>query len=180
MLSGCISMLPQKQDVMESPWKDFSEAKAAYDKITPNESTTAELQELGVDPYKTPNVRILSYLDLIGRFLPNNSVKVENLDAHMQACFAVLDDCTGYEFSPKHIEHKRTGWVLPDVFNFSRTTVKTGWSFSALIVLNRDRVVYKIWNGVPVMREERTEDNPLGPLQDSGGILRSQIPLPTF
>ena len=173
-------MLPQNQDVMDSPWKDFEGAKTAYDKVTPNETTVDDLKELGIDPYSTPNVRILSYLDLIGRFLPNDSVRAENLDAHVRACFAVLDDCTGYEFSPRHIEQKRTGWVLLDVFNFSRTTLKTGWSFSALIVMNRDKVVYKIWNGVPVMREERTEDNPLGPLQDSGGILRSQIPLPTF
>ena len=179
-VSGCSSMLPEKQQVTESPWKTFQEAKTTYDKIVPNETVNADLTEMGIDPYRTPNVRILSYLDLIGRFLPNNSVRQEDLDKEVRECIAALSSCTGYEFSPSQQHSKRVGWVLADVFNFSRTTLKTGWSFSALIVLNRDRVVYKVWNGMPVKREKLTAETPLGPLQNSGDFLRSAIPVPSF
>jgi len=173
-------MLPEKQQMTDSPWKTFQEAKTTYDKIVPNESVSADLSELGIDPYRMPNVRILSYLDLIGRFLPNNSVRPEDLDEHVRECIAALSECTGYEFSPSQQHSKRVGWVLADVFNFSRTTLKTGWSFSALIVLNKDKVVYKVWNGMPVKREKLTAETPLGPFQNSGDFLKSAITLPTF
>ena len=180
ILAGCSSMLPEKQQVMDSPWKTFQEAKSTYDKIVPNESVSADLDELGIDPYSTPNVRILSYLDLIGRFLPNNSVRQEDLDKDVRACIAALSECTGYEFSPSQKHSKRVGWVLADVFNFSRTTLKTGWSFSALIVLNKDKVIYKVWNGIPVKREKLTAETPLGPFHNSGDFLKSAITVPKF
>jgi len=47
----------------------FKEAKAAYERITPLETTHKEIHELGFDPFTTPNIRILTYLDIMNRFL---------------------------------------------------------------------------------------------------------------
>jgi hypothetical protein len=65
--------------VTKSPWNSFKQAMSAYDKIILNQTTIEELQQLGFNPYSTPNVKILSYLDILQKFMPTNSVKLEHL-----------------------------------------------------------------------------------------------------
>ena len=78
-MSGCGSMLPSSKLTYKSPWDSFEEAKSAFDKITPYETNTKEMQALGFDPFTTPNIRILTYVDIMNRFMPNPSVKKEEL-----------------------------------------------------------------------------------------------------
>lgn len=75
MLASCSSSLPKGEATTKSPWETFEQAKASYDSIVPFETVTSDLEELGFDPYSTPNVRILSYLDIIKKFNPSNSVR---------------------------------------------------------------------------------------------------------
>lgn len=173
---ACSEMLPDAQETTISPWKGFEDAKAAYEKIEPRKTTISDMKDLGFDPYTTPNVKILSYLEVIERFLPIDSIKVDDLDPGVRECIADREACSGYELNPRDIYSERVGDVVTDMFNFKRTTHRSGWSFRALIIFNRDTVVYKIWRGTPVIEEHARERNPLGPLQDSGDLLRSQIP----
>ena len=48
-LSGCGSMLPSSKLTAKSPWDSFGEAKSAFDKITPYETNTKEMQALGFE-----------------------------------------------------------------------------------------------------------------------------------
>ena len=143
----------------------------AYQKIQLHQTTTEDLRELGFDPYSTPNVKILSYLDLIQRFMPNNSIRPEDLDESLQACLRLREACLAYEAYPQHIHRKRMGSVLMDLLRFSRHTIETGWRFKAIIVIQENVAVYKIWSGEPIIDQESRENNPLGPLQDSGGSI---------
>ena len=77
--SGCGSLHPSGHSTAKSPWLDFASAKAAFDRIDPGRTTTEDLRTLGFDPYTNPNVRILNYLDIQNRFLPNQSVRMEDL-----------------------------------------------------------------------------------------------------
>ena len=61
--------------------------------------------------------------------------------------------------------------MFKDLLGFKRKTIETGWRFDALIVLNNGVAVYKIWSGTPIMDSEKSRNNPLGPLQGSGGSL---------
>ena len=74
ILVGCGSSLPKGEAKTQSQWQTFEEAKAAYDSITLHETTTLDLQQLGFDPYSAPNVRILSYLDIIHAVRPHVDV----------------------------------------------------------------------------------------------------------
>jgi hypothetical protein len=61
------------------------------------------------------------------------------------------------------------------MFNFQRTTIKTGWNFTSLILIHEDVVVYKLWSGTPVVDEASSSSNPLGPLQSSGDLGRDAV-----
>lgn len=170
--SGCSgALLPSVKQTTKSPWQNFEEAKIAFDKIIPSQTTSQDLKRLGFDPFATPNVKLVTYLELTERFLPNQSIRLEDLDLGVQACLRARETCQGYEVSPKFLSSKRYGNVLLDLFNFRRKQITTGWNFTALIVLKDDLVVHKIWGGEPNVSEFEDKKNPLGPLQDIGKVL---------
>ena len=150
LLAACGSPLPRTENVTKSPWSSFEQAMVSYKKVTLNETTDEELQQLGFDPYSTPNVKILSYLDVIRRFMPTNSVKLEQLPPSVRNCIAKLDKCIAYEARPGIVKRKRVGSVFNDLLGFKRKTIETGWRFDALIVLDSGVAVYKIWSGTPL------------------------------
>ncbi|MDM8567963.1 hypothetical protein QUF50_00315 [Thiotrichales bacterium HSG1] len=166
IITGCSGMLPSVKQTTKSPWKTFEGAKLSFDKIEANKTTSEDLKKLGFDPFETPNVKLVTYLELIERFMPNQSIRLEDLDIGVQQCLKVRDLCQGYEISPKIINSKRYGNVFMDLFNFRRKKITRGWIFDALIVLKEGLVVHKVWGGEPNVSRIEDKKNPLGPLQD--------------
>ncbi|MDP3296182.1 MAG: hypothetical protein Q8N09_01080 [Thermodesulfovibrionia bacterium] len=124
---GSGSLLPSVKETTKTYWwGSFDEAKIAFEQIIPYKSTTGELQKLGFDPYQTPNLKILTYLDIIQRFMFNPSIKKEELDKGIQDCINAKTNCSAYEIQLKNITKKRYGNVLLDLFNFKRITKKSG------------------------------------------------------
>lgn len=177
-MAAC-GVLPTTVETAESPWESFEDAKAAYDAIAPAQTTKAELAVLGYDPLETPNVRVLSCVDLIQRFLPRDSIETEDLHPQLGRCIEARERCWGYEVTPSVIDRSREGNIALDIFGFRRETMTTGWRFSAVIVLMDDLVQYKIWEGTPKIREQKVESKPLGPLQELDNIIQPRpIPVP--
>lgn len=172
--SACgVSLLPVSRNRVESPWQSFAQAKDAFDKVIPYQTTKDDLHALSLDPFQNTNIEILTYLDLTKLFMPNSSFRKEDLDQRMQNCLNALDKCYGYNLTLSNMESKRYGNVVLDLFNFKRKSQKKGWIFKALIVLQDDVVVYKIWGGKPQVDEYVYNKNPLGPLQESEGTIKS-------
>jgi hypothetical protein len=171
VMAGCGSLLPSARQTVKSPWKTFDEAKTTYDKVVLNETTTDDLRKLGFDPFLTPNIKILTYLDIIQRFMFNPSIEKEDLDEGLQVCIGARSGCHAYEVQPRIISSQRLGNVWLDLFNFKRNVQQTGWRFDALVVIVNDVVVYKLWGGDPIVHQNRRTKNPLGPLQTSEGLL---------
>ncbi len=171
-LSGCGNALPREENNVRSRWASFEEAMADYEKIIPFETTKKELAELGFDPYTQPNIRILSYLDVIQRFMPNHSITLDDLDEAVSFCIKSRAQCIAYEAQPQKTKSKRVGNVALDMMTFKRRTLRSGWSFYALILINDGIVVYKVWSGEPIVSGEKIRKNPLGPLQglDSSAV----------
>jgi hypothetical protein len=172
-LCGCSSSayLPSAKGTVRSPWNSFNEVKAAFDQIQPYQTDVVQLEQLGFTPETTPNIRILNHLDIMQRFLPNQSISLKDLDEGLQDCLAAKDSCQAYEILIRHIDEERYGNVLLDLFNFRRKTAVSGWEFQALIVLKDDLTVYKIYGGKPTIDESKDSKNPLGPLQSSERVL---------
>jgi len=159
-------MLPSAKLTTESPWHNYNEAKSAFDKVLPNQTTSDDLVRLGFDPFKLPNIKVLTHLDIINRFVPNQSIRIEDLDPEIQACLQVKKRCRGYEITPEFTNNKRYGNLFLDLFNFRRKNRITGWRFDALIVIIDEKVVYKLSGGNPTILKYEDRTNPLGPLQD--------------
>jgi hypothetical protein len=174
-VAGCGGVLPSKQSATLSAWDSFDEAKANYDRIVPGVTRLHELEQMGLDPQHTPNLRRLNYLELIELFMPHPSVHRDDLDPALRSCLEAREACYAYEVRPGVTMHRRRGNAALDIFGFRRETTVSGWQFSSLIVLKDDTVAYKLWSGEPNIHREETERRPLGPLQNSGEKLIESV-----
>ena len=178
--SGCSGLLPVAKTTDKSPWDTFGQVKESYDLIIPFETTSKELKQLGFDPYSTPNIEILNYLAIIARFMPNSSITKEDLGAGLRGCIEAKNACLAYELKLQKIKSKRQGNVVLDILRFKRLAHQTGWRFSSLVVMVDDLVVYKIWDGKPLIDGEIYKKNPLGPFQDPASVAKDAALVGTF
>ncbi len=174
-LNGCAKVLPRSSEVIESPFPSFEATFAAFQTVRNHATSQQQLGEIGFNNHKIPNIEILNYLDLIERFMPRESIRIEDLDQSLQNCIRAQTACIGYLAMPGHINKERVGNVFLDVFDFKRTEVLTGWSAEALFVIHDNTVVYKLWSGKPVISETRQSIKPLGPIQNLGSAVNSAV-----
>lgn len=173
--TGCKSLFSSSAQRARTPWQNFDEAQIAFDKVVPHKTTVEELKGLGFDPNTTPNIKILTYLDLIQRFIPNSSISIEDLQADVRACIESKDCCHAYEMELDMTDSKRYGNLALDVFGFNRKTKTTGWRFKALVIVKDDVVAYKIRSGEPNVDRLERRTKPLGPLQELDNIVTKVI-----
>ena len=172
LTGGCSTLLPNSRAEIQSPWRSFEEAKAAIESLKPGESRTSELRALGIDPYSSPNVQILTFSDIALRF----PVSVNShLDKGLRDCLEAGKGCTGYYLNVREVKRDRIGEFWSDTLGFKRVVEVTGWSFNALLLIVDDRVVYTLYGGQPSVNEQEVSRQPLGPAQDFGGSLGSLL-----
>ena len=174
LYSGCSSMLPSGKEVVKSPWQSFDMAQGAFDQIIPYETTIEELAKLGFDPHKTPNIKMLNYLD-VRRLFKYEPGYDSTYHPGVLACLRAKESCVSYDVEVKDIKKKRVGNFWKDVFLLKREEQRTGWSFKAMILIVDELVVYKLSGGSPKLDETRTKKNPLGPIQEIGPKLIEQV-----
>lgn len=174
-LTNC-SALPKSERSTKSPWSSFESVKVSYDKVMPNTTTVEDLHAIGFDPYTVPNVRVLSYLDIMRHFLTSDAIKPADLDSAVRECIKVRLSCAGYSVKLERLYRERKGSTFLDLLNFRRQTFETGWDFSALFVIQGGKVTYKLWSGMPKIDRRLEIDNPLGPVQEPADIIRNQLP----
>ncbi len=171
LLAGCAELLPKASSEIASPWKSYEEAKAAADRIVAFRTTTAELKALGFDPFAIPNVQLLNFSDIVLRFPVSANLPLDKLDPGLRQCFEAGNKCDGYSVSIREMKRTRVGNFWLDSLQFYRVTDVTGWSFNALVLIVDGRAVYVIYGGQPLVREQETNKQPLGPLQGWGDAL---------
>lgn len=169
LAAGCADLLPKAQAEINSPWRSFEQARDAIERIEPGRTTAAELRAIGIDPYTTPNVQLLTYSDIALRFPVN--VAPDRLDQGLRQCLEAGKGCTGYFISVKDIRRDRIGSFWKDTSGFLRTVEVSGWSFNALVLMVNDRVVYTLYGGQPKLLEHEVTRQPLGPVQNFGESL---------
>jgi len=172
LITGCSALLPSSKEETIASWDQFEEAKTAYDKICLGESR-AELKELGFDVANSPNIEVLSYLDVASKV---QSIPMAELDPGLQQCLQSREECLAYVLDLRKLKAKRVGNFWADFFNFKRKTDRSGWRFNALLVMINDQVTYKLWSGTPRIELYEEKRNPLGPLQGSGTQVNGLLP----
>lgn len=175
-LAGCSALLPRGNHAVEGPWKTFEEAQQTFDKITPYQTRVMDLKELGLDPASIPNITLLNYSDVLGRFIPSPAINSDEIDTGVKDCIKAKAVCRGFEIDQKHLKRTRSGNFWSDFLNFRRQVDVTGWHFKGMLLLKDDVVVYKLTGGQPLIQEMEYNSNPLGPLQGVGeSTLRSMF-----
>ncbi len=168
VLVGCgTSLLPAQTETANGGFKTYAELRTAYDHVVPGKTRASQLTQIGFDASQ-PNVEVLSYLGVIERFMPRDSVKFDNLAPPVRACIMAQDRCTAYVFKPSITQAHREGDTMLDVFGFDRTTVSKGWSAEVTLLVQDGRVAYKLMQGTPNIQTTTEKVQPLGPLQDVG------------
>jgi hypothetical protein len=173
VLVGCggLGLLPHESDVKNTSFKSYSEVQVAYQQIAPGQTRTGDLAEIGFDSNESPNVEVLSYLGVIEKFLPRDSIRFDALDPTVQKCIEARDRCTGFVFHPERLHKERLGnWFL-DILGFQRTTVNYGWSAEIVLLVMDGHVAYKVMSGRPHIEDFHHDIQPLGPFQDLGGTV---------
>ncbi len=171
--TGCQSLLPTDNKRSESVWTNYAQAHAIYDVIVPHQTSMAELRHLGFDPSTTPNVKVLTYVDLLRRFIPNSSITLADVHPDVRQCIQDKTGCEIYELELTVNRDKRHGNALADIFGFVRKSHITGWDIRMLFIVKNDVVVYKLASGEPQRDRFEEKIRPLGPFQELEGALRS-------
>ncbi len=168
-LTSCAALLPSSKTTVTSPWKSFKDAEATYEKVIPGKTTIEELRQIGFDPYKIPNIKILTYANIAAYFMPNPSIQIGDLPEGVQSAIKAKDRSLAYQIQPVVLKNKRAGNFWLDITKFKRETKETGWQFNGLIIMVDNVVVYKTHiSGDPNINKENEQQNPLGPFQELG------------
>lgn len=168
LLSACASLLPTSKQTNDRPWESYEKAQEVFNGIVPASTTLDDLRKLGISPENTANVALLNYADVMRRLAVTSSTETSVLPAEVQKCLAAHTDCYAYQIEQKRLDKKRFGNFWLDFLTFNRQVHISGWQFEALIIMQKDLVVYKLWSGKPNIQQLEEERNPLGPLQGIG------------
>jgi hypothetical protein len=156
-------------------WENFDDAEAAFNRIEVHKTRVEDLKELGFDPHVTPNIKVLNYLDIMERFIPNSSITKEDLHPDVRKCIDLKEGCMGYELDLDIVRKKRFGNLALDMTGFTKKTKVYGWNYKALLLIKDGVVVYKLRSGQPNVDKVERKIKPLGPLQEVDGLV-SKIP----
>jgi hypothetical protein len=159
-------MFSSSESKAESKWESFAEVEAAFAKVLLNTSDTNDLKRLGFHPSSSPNVKILTYVDIINFFMPNPGIRKEDLDEPVRACIDAKDEGHAYLVELRNVNAKRHGNLFLDIFGFKRRTHETGWEFRGIILMTNSTVVYKLSSGQPRVSRNEKRTKPLGPFQE--------------
>jgi hypothetical protein len=170
--SGCGGiLLPSQSEAGSTSFETYGAVRSAFDQIALRQSSVGDLSELGFDAQHTPNVAVLSYLEIVEKFMPNSSMAFDRLDPAVQDCIMARENCQGYVFKVEHHEFQRSGSLFLDLFGFEHLTTETGWSAQVLVLVQNGKVTHKLLSGEPNVRIVRDDIEPLGPMQNLAGLL---------
>lgn len=171
LLAGCSGVLPRESATDTAKFQTYEDLMTAYAKIDVGKTRLADLTGLGFDPKTTPNIEILSYIDIINRFMPTEAMTVQRLPKAVRSCIEAQDHCSAYVMHLQNSRVRHRGSVVPDLLEIERDTSRVGWSAEVLLLLRDDLVAYKVISARPYLEDQRDQTQPLGPLQDLGKML---------
>lgn len=164
-LTACSALLPRSTEITDSPWRSYEDAQRAFDEIVAGKTTLADLKRMSLDPASNPNVTILSYSDVMRRFVGVGAAETSMLESGVNDCLRAGSRCQGFEVDHRVVRRKRHGNFLADIFNFNRKTEINGWRFKGVVLVANQVVTYKLTGGQPTIHENEETTNPLGPFQ---------------
>lgn len=177
---GCAtqSLLPTQGVYTESSFETYTQVEGVVEKIIVGKTKYSDLVRMGLDLENIPNVKRLTYLDVMSKFKLDSPSrytlfnKIE-LPSGVLKTLAARENGLAYEINLERIKNQREGSVILDILNFRKNVHTTGWKISVLILIVDDTVEYVLYSGEKNIDTLKRERNPLGPFQgfDGGDII---------
>ena len=177
---GCAtqSLLPTQGVYTESSFETYTQVEGVVENIEIGKTKYSDLVKMGLDLENIPNVKRLTYLDVMSKFKLDSPSrytlfnKIE-LPAGVLKMLAAREGGLAYEINLERIRNQREGSVILDILNFRKNVHTTGWKISVLILIVDDTVEYVLYSGEKNIDTLKRERNPLGPFQgfDGGDIM---------
>ena len=179
-LGGCAtqSLLPTQGVYTESEFESYTQVESVVHKIKIGKTKHSDLIKMGLDLENMPNVKRLTYLDVMSKFKLDSPSrytlfnKIE-LPAGVLKTLSARENGLAYEINLERIKNQREGSLILDMLNFRKNVHITGWNISVLILIVNDTVEYVLYSGEKNIDRTEKERNPLGPFQgfDGGDIV---------
>ena len=177
---GCTtqSLLPTQGVYTESSFETYTQVEGVVENIEIGKTKYSDLVKMGLDLENIPNVKRLTYLDVMSKFKLDSPSwytlfnKIE-LPVGVLKMLAAREGGLAYEINLERIRNQREGSVILDILNFRKNVHTTGWKISVLILIVDDTVEYVLYSGEKNIDTLKRERNPLGPFQgfDGGDIM---------
>ena len=178
LTTGCKSLFPSSSSTEQSRWHSYDQMEASFAKIIPYHTDISGLRLLGFHPADSPNVKVLTYVDIAQIFLPNPGSRREDLPDAVRGCLDAREHSYAYLIDLRNTSSRRYGNLFLDVLGFKRKTHEEGWEFKGLILIKDDLVVYKLASGEPKISSDQKQTHPLGPLQEMDRAVLNVISIP--
>ena len=177
---GCAtqSLLPTQGVYTESSFETYTQVEGVVENIVVGETKYSDLVVMGLDLENIPNVKRLTYLDVMTKFKLDSPSrytlfnKIE-LPVGVLKMLAAKEDGLAYEINLERLKNQREGSVFLDMLNFRKNIHTTGWQISVLILIVDGTVEYVLYSGEKNIDRLEKKKNPLGPFQgfDGGDII---------
>jgi hypothetical protein len=177
---GCATqaLLPSQGIYTESSFETYKQVESVVSKIKIGKTKYSDLVKLGFDLEKMPNVKRLTYLDVMTKFKLDSPSRytifndIELPDGVIKTLKA-RENGLAYEINLERIVNQREGSLVLDMLNFRKNVHTTGWNISVLILVVDNTVEYVLYSGEKNINKRELEKNPLGPFQgfDGGDIV---------
>ncbi len=146
---GGLGLLRYRSEVHATQFKSYGAVLAAYRKIAPGRTPASDLGRIGFDAARAQNVEVLSYLGMIERFMPRDSIRFDKLAPAVQSCIQARDRCIAYVFHPGTAHRARTGNILLDLLGLAHAAAPAGWQADVVLLVQDGRVAYKAMSAGP-------------------------------
>lgn len=145
--------LPLKGDGAQSKILTGRDLLVAYGRIQPGLTRASQLARYGLDSAAV-NTQALSYLGVMERFMPHDSVAFDRLDAGVRDCIDARDRCTALVFRASDPARTGTAHGIFSTFGLgARAAVETP---QVTLLIRNGRVAFKTMSGVAAMTGVRS------------------------
>ena len=139
--------LPRQGDAAQSKVLTGRDLLAAYERIRPGLTRASQLGRFGLDT--AAHAQVLSYLGVMERFMPHNSVAFDRLDAGVRDCIAARDRCMALVFRAADPAKAATEHGLFSTFGLGAAAAANTPQITLLI--RNGRVAFKMMSGMATM-----------------------------
>jgi hypothetical protein len=151
---GALTLLPRQNDPAPTRLTTMRDLAAAYGRVQPGLTRASQLARLGFDP-ASASAQALSYLGVMERIMPRDSVRFDRLDAAVQDCIAARDHCTALVFRPLRRSYAPGRNIILTAFGLGAAAAGTDQPPEVTLLVRDGRVAFKMISGMPTAQVQR-------------------------